>query len=290
MACSSNAAMVKRLCAEGVLTSPEVIEAFRSVDRGDFVPSSGRFGADRAYANVPVRIGNFHLSAPFIYGVALEALGVRRGVRFINVGSGTGYLSSIVAVLLGGTGTNHGVEARDELVGFARRRVPSAEFLLGNALSLDPVSSRGAYDRVFVGAGCDAARASHFALLLKVGGVLVGPVENELLRIERFSTHVFSSATLMSVKFSPLLVPSPTRSDPAAGPRLGRLRPLLGPLSMASRMRGSSPTVLESVNSVGNVQSLAWITMSNLPAMRDDGAGTRVMKSRGVRDVGSGQR
>lgn len=218
MACSSNAAMVKSLCAEGVLTSPEVIEAFRSVDRGDFVPSSGRFGADRAYANVPVRIGNFHLSAPFIYGVALEALGVRRGVRFINVGSGTGYLSSIVAVLLGGTGTNHGVEARDELVGFARRRVPSAEFLLGNALSLDPVSSRGAYDRVFVGAGCDAARASHFALLLKVGGVLVGPVENELLRIERFSTHVFSSATLMSVKFSPLLVPSPRAADDGTRP------------------------------------------------------------------------
>ncbi|KAK7240915.1 DNA-binding transcription factor [Aureococcus anophagefferens] len=136
-----------------------VIDAFSAVDRGDFVPHGHR---SRAYANAPLRVGNFHLSAPFIYGVALEALALRRGHRFLHVGSGTGYLSTIAGagVLLGGGGGgNHGVEAREELVAFARganrtyaaKGAPlPAEFLRGNALRLD---APGAYDRVYVGAG-----------------------------------------------------------------------------------------------------------------------------------------
>ena len=62
-------------------------------------------------------------------------------------------------LLGGGGGGNHGVEAREELVAFARganrtyaaKGAPlPAEFLRGNALRLD---APGAYDRVYVGAG-----------------------------------------------------------------------------------------------------------------------------------------
>ena len=72
-------------------------------------------------------------------------------------------------LLGGGGGGNHGVEAREELVAFARganrtyaaKGAPlPAEFLRGNALRLD---APGAYDRVYVGAGVadDGAKRAH---------------------------------------------------------------------------------------------------------------------------------
>ena len=59
-----------------------------------------------------------------------------------------------------GTGTNHGVELREDLVRFSRTVADlgdSAQFLAGNALCLDPASAKGAYDRVYCGAGCSCA-------------------------------------------------------------------------------------------------------------------------------------
>lgn len=43
-----------------------------------------------AYMDMPMRHGLLHLSAPSIYAVSLEALELKEGQSFLNVGSGTG--------------------------------------------------------------------------------------------------------------------------------------------------------------------------------------------------------
>ena len=53
-----------------------------------------------------------HISAPHIYGSALEALDLvpDSSMSFLNVGSGTGYISCVVAHILGPNSLNYGEE------------------------------------------------------------------------------------------------------------------------------------------------------------------------------------
>ena len=63
-----------------------------------------------AYSDQPLREGNIHISAPHIYCSALEVLELQpeSSLSFLNIGSGTGYLSCIVAEILGPKSLNFG--------------------------------------------------------------------------------------------------------------------------------------------------------------------------------------
>ena len=85
------------------------------VDRADFMVFEGDTteGEDarlEAYEDKAWRCGTFHLSAPCIYTKALEALKIEPKLSFLNIGSGIGYLSTMVGMLLGPRGINRGVE------------------------------------------------------------------------------------------------------------------------------------------------------------------------------------
>lgn len=75
-----------------------VEQAFRAVDRADYYLEEFR---DNAYKDLAWKHGNLHLSAPCIYSEVMEALDLQPGLSFLNLGSGTGYLSSMVGLILG---------------------------------------------------------------------------------------------------------------------------------------------------------------------------------------------
>lgn len=80
------------------IRTEKVEQAFRAIDRGDYYLDGYR---DSAYKDLAWKHGNIHLSAPCIYSEVMEALKLKAGLSFLNLGSGTGYLSTMVGLIIG---------------------------------------------------------------------------------------------------------------------------------------------------------------------------------------------
>jgi protein-L-isoaspartate O-methyltransferase len=158
-----------------------------------------------AHSDQPLKEENIHISAPHIYGTALEALELTpdTGLSFLNLGSGTAYLSAMVATILGPTHQHLAIELRDDVIQHAHSslarwgrlatktatKLPPIEILKGNALFIDDTlgEARFGFDRIYVGAAVEKEDIQGIANLLRPGGILVGPVDDELVKIVRVS-------------------------------------------------------------------------------------------------------
>jgi len=215
----SNEELIRYLKEKKWLSSPAVEAAFKAVDRKLFLPPSL---STPAYFDQPLQLGPIHISAPFIYALALEALELRPGQSFLNVGSGTGYMSALAHQLVTNKGANHAIELQAEALELSINNIQRLEermnqeigivFVCGNGLVLSSISEghHNQYDRVFVGAGCmpdEETLGSFVSLLSCPGGVLVAPFEKRLLKIVRSSTEELQIEDLALVDFVPLQYP-----------------------------------------------------------------------------------
>lgn len=211
---TTNDELVAYLKKQEIISNPTVLEAFRAVDRGDFATPNLR---QVAYENRPVQHGDIHLSAPFIYAEALEELRLKPGMSFLNIGSGTGYLSYLVSMLIGEMGVNHGVELSPVLLKHSAQCIAMTDQKLGRKTDIQVIQGNGmgistdsGYDCVYVGAGCNPDKTMDYLKgLLNVGGILVAPFGEELVRMERTVDGSFSTRTLCDVVFSPIVMPPP---------------------------------------------------------------------------------
>lgn len=88
------AALVRAVEADGVRDSA-TLDAMRHVPRHEFVPEALRA---LAYDNAPLEIGHGQtISQPSVVGMMTEALRPRRGMKVLEVGTGSGYQAAILA-------------------------------------------------------------------------------------------------------------------------------------------------------------------------------------------------
>ncbi|MFA4936688.1 MAG: protein-L-isoaspartate O-methyltransferase [Patescibacteria group bacterium] len=197
--------LVNGLINWGELKNPLLVKALRRIDRKFFVPVKLQ---DEAYGNYPLPIGKGQtISQPSTVVFMIEQLKVKPGQSILEVGSGGGWVSALLAQMVGDQGHVTGMDIIPELVELAReniRRViasPSKgeseaisfknlQFIVGDG-SLG-YKKNSSYDRIIVSAG---ARKIPQALLkqLKDGGRMVIPVgegTQDMVVIEKVGTKI----------------------------------------------------------------------------------------------------
>ncbi len=90
-------AMVELQLRSRGIRDERVLEAMQKVPRHEFVPESLR---DDAYDDMPLPIGSGQtISQPYIVAAMLEALQLRAEDRVLEIGTGSGYLTALLADL-----------------------------------------------------------------------------------------------------------------------------------------------------------------------------------------------
>ncbi|GAQ83185.1 Protein-L-isoaspartate(D-aspartate) O-methyltransferase [Klebsormidium nitens] len=184
---TSNTDLIRQMQAFGAIKSERVANVMREVDRGLFVPPS-----EDAYQDAPQPIGfNATISAPHMHAHCLELLEnhLKPGARALDVGSGTGYLTACMGLMVKDEGGKVvGVEHIKELTEKSKQNVHNSAagpLLEQGVIELHTGDGRkgwpphALYDAIHVGA---AAEDTPKELLnqLKPGGRLVCPVGNVL--------------------------------------------------------------------------------------------------------------
>ncbi len=162
--------------------------AFETTPREDYLPAGSR---SLAALDVPLRIAAGQTcSQPRTVAAMLRLLDVRPGQRVLDVGSGSGWSTALLADLVGPTGTVLGVELEPALVSFGAANLARARRPWARIEAADPdVLGRPAgapYDRVLISAMA-AAVPDVLVAQLGAGGILVAPAGGVMLRLARTS-------------------------------------------------------------------------------------------------------
>ncbi|MFG3305235.1 protein-L-isoaspartate(D-aspartate) O-methyltransferase [Streptomyces wuyuanensis] len=164
--------LVRASRAAGV-RDERVLEALRSVPRADFVP---RAEAVSAYLDAPVPLPHGQVTTqPSLVALMVEALGLAGGERVLEIGTGYGFQTAVLARLAGEVVS---VERLPDLAGRARRRLTRAGIGNVSVTAADGtlgMPGQAPYDAVVVSAAFPEV-PEPLVEQLRVGGRLVQPI------------------------------------------------------------------------------------------------------------------
>jgi protein-L-isoaspartate(D-aspartate) O-methyltransferase len=161
-----------------------VAAAFEACPREDFLPPHER---RRASFDGPIQIaGGQTNSQPRTVEAMLRLLDVRPGQRVLDVGSGSGWTTALLAELVGSEGEVLGVELEPELVEFGRENLARSGHPWARIEPADPDVlgwPEGApWDRILVSAE-PRKLPDELVEQLAEDGVMVIPVAGTMLRV-----------------------------------------------------------------------------------------------------------
>ena len=164
--------LVRAVAAAGVRDA-RVLEAFREVPRADFVPPDL---IEQAYLDLPLPIPHNQLTTqPSLSAKMIEALGLSGSKQVLEIGTGYGFQTALLAHLSGFVwSVERWADVAETARGnLARRGIPNVEVIVGDGT--EGLSEHAPYDAILVSAAFPSVPPP-LAQQLAVGGRLVQPI------------------------------------------------------------------------------------------------------------------
>ncbi|MBU1039356.1 protein-L-isoaspartate(D-aspartate) O-methyltransferase [Patescibacteria group bacterium] len=185
---SSQKELLEGLLGRGLLKSTELKEAWLKVDRAKFVPPEF---INQAYEDTPLPLGKEQtISQPSVVAFMLDLLAVKKGMKILEVGSGSGFVTALLATLVGPQGKIISLEIISTLVEQAKQNLSFYNYANVNLLAADGsggYKKEAPYDRIILSAAAQELKEELLEQLSDTGRLVapVGRHEHSLLVWQR---------------------------------------------------------------------------------------------------------
>ncbi len=194
------------------IADAKVLGAIERVPRDEFVPREVR---DQAWDDMALPIGRGQtISQPFVVASMTQALKLSDRDKVLEIGTGCGYQSAILAKLCRRVYT---IERHKPLLERAEAKFEDLKLRNITAIAADGMKGwprmngidQAPFDKIIVTAAAREKPPQALLDQLKIGGVMVIPVggsgEQVLKLYKKESDEAYSTRDLMAVRFVPLL-------------------------------------------------------------------------------------
>lgn len=200
-------ALALELVRAGAVRSPDIREAFESIDRADFVPESER---DLSYEDIPLPIGEGQtISQPYTVAFMLELLAPRCGSVVLEAGYGSGWQTALLSHLVGDEGHVYAFEILPALCEFGRHNIAAYPNIARRATLMCESAEKGfvdgaPFDRIICAAEVDDAPCA-WREQLQAGGRMVYPSHGAMVLEIKDENGRFEAKEFGSFSFVPFM-------------------------------------------------------------------------------------
>lgn len=200
--------LVSYLIEKGHLKNISVIQAFLEINRQIFISSKYHSYVNKNVV-IPIGFGQTN-SQPSTVAFMLELLDINSGHKILDIGSGSGWTTSLLSYLVGEEGKIIAVEIIEELKELGEKNAEKFNFVSNGRASFFKSDGnngwrKGApYDRILVSA---EAKNIPVTLLdqMKINAKMVIPINNSIWLIEKKTDTIFSKQEFKNFLFVPLV-------------------------------------------------------------------------------------
>lgn len=202
---TDKSSLIGYLIESGILHSKQIIEAFKNVDRADFV--SHDVHSSMIYGDFPLQIGHQQtISQPSTVAKMLEMLTPKEGDKILDIGSGSGWTTALLAYIVKDKGLVIGVERIRSLMEFGRTNLKKYKFT--NAEIMQAGATLGLpsekFDKILVSASAQEF-PTKLTQQLKIGGKLVIPVGDYIFEVTKRADDELEVLEHYGYSFVPLI-------------------------------------------------------------------------------------
>lgn len=200
--------LIQNLIYDGYLKTPSIIEAFKNIDRADFVPKNFK---NIAYENKPLPIDfDQTISQPLTVAFMLELLEPKPGEKILDIGSGSGWQATLLAYIVGNKGKVITIERIPELKSLAEKNISKYNFIENKIVQIfqgDGVlgyEQEAPYDKIIAAASSKTLPVS-WKNQLKIGGKIIAPIGESIYVFKKESQNKFIEEQYFGFTFVPLM-------------------------------------------------------------------------------------